>query len=79
MSSFQGVSQPALVPRETGSLDSYISSENPISLEGILANIGPNGSHAPGADPGVTVASPFQVNPDCEIFRTSTTVRTNVA
>ncbi|EIW74710.1 glycoside hydrolase family 15 protein [Coniophora puteana RWD-64-598 SS2] len=45
-------------------VSSYISSEGPIALTGVLNNIGPNGSKAPGADAGVVVASPSTSNPN---------------
>ncbi|KAI9694322.1 MAG: hypothetical protein M1820_009011 [Bogoriella megaspora] len=46
------------------SVDSFISTENPIALAGVLANIGANGVDASGADSGVVVASPSKSNPD---------------
>ncbi|KZT19533.1 carbohydrate-binding module family 20 protein [Neolentinus lepideus HHB14362 ss-1] len=46
------------------SVDSYISTEGPMTKAGVLANIGPNGSKAAGASPGVVVASPSTSSPD---------------
>ncbi|KDQ62664.1 carbohydrate-binding module family 20 protein [Jaapia argillacea MUCL 33604] len=46
------------------SVDTYVSTEGPIAKSGMLANIGPNGSKAAGASPGVVVASPSTTNPD---------------
>ena len=54
-----------LQSRATGSLASFIASESPIALQGVLNNIGSTGSLAPGADPGMVVASPSTVNPNC--------------
>ena len=52
--------------RATGSLSSFITSESPIALQGVLNNIGSTGSKAPGAAPGFVVASPSTTNPNCE-------------
>jgi glucoamylase len=46
-------------------VDSFVGTERGIALEGVLANIGPNGSMVPGAAAGLVVASPSKVNPDC--------------
>ncbi|KYG40691.1 glycoside hydrolase family 15 protein [Acidomyces richmondensis BFW] len=56
--------QENLLRRATGSLTSWLAAESPIALQGVLNNIGPNGVDAPGADSGMVVASPDQVNPD---------------
>ena len=56
---------PLLQQRETGSLDSFTTTELPIALQGILNNIGPAGALVPGAAPGLVIASPTQNNPDC--------------
>ncbi|KAH0831981.1 glycoside hydrolase family 15 protein [Lanmaoa asiatica] len=45
-------------------VDSYVSTESPIAKAGLLANIGPSGSMASGAYPGVVIASPSTSNPD---------------
>jgi glucoamylase len=47
-------------------LPTAVENENTISLQGVLNNIGPEGSQAPGALAGVIVASPSTENPDCE-------------
>lgn len=47
-------------------VDSFISTERPIALQGALNNIGPDGSEASGAIAGLVVASPSKANPDCE-------------
>lgn len=51
--------------RATGSLASFIASEGPIALQGVLNNIGSGGALAPGVEAGLVVASPSQANPDC--------------
>ena len=45
-------------------LSSFIDSEKAIALDGILANIGPDGTLAQGAKAGVVIASPSTVNPN---------------
>ena len=47
------------------SIDSFISSQADISINGVLANIG-GGSKAPGVPVGIVVASPSRSDPDCE-------------
>lgn len=49
-------------------VESFISTERPIALQGALNNIGPDGSQVPGAGAGLVVASPSKVNPDCEFL-----------
>ncbi|KAI9827436.1 MAG: hypothetical protein M1832_004785 [Thelocarpon impressellum] len=46
------------------SLDSAITIEKPIALEGVLKNIGSDGSLAGGAGRGIIIASPSKENPD---------------
>ena len=48
--------------RSTGSIASFIASEGPIALKGVLSNIGSGGALAPG----LVVASPSKANPDCQ-------------
>ncbi|KAJ5226860.1 uncharacterized protein N7469_006866 [Penicillium citrinum] len=50
--------------RRQSGLDGFIQSESSIALQGILNNIGANGSAVPGASAGVVVASPSKSNPD---------------
>ncbi|KAF2703031.1 carbohydrate-binding module family 20 protein [Pleomassaria siparia CBS 279.74] len=45
-------------------LPAAIENENTIALQGVLDNIGPDGSHAPGAAAGAIVASPSTEDPD---------------
>ncbi|KAJ2901455.1 glycoside hydrolase family 15 protein [Zalerion maritima] len=44
-------------------IDSFIATEEPIALEGVLCNIGTDGCKASGAAAGVVVASPSQSDP----------------
>lgn len=50
-------------------LDSFVSSEKAIALQGALNNIGPDGSEAAGASAGFVVASPSKANPNCKSGR----------
>ena len=52
--------------RATGSLSSFITSESPMALQGVLNNIGSTGSKAPGAASGLVIASPSTTNPNCK-------------
>ena len=52
-----------LSPRD---LNSFIAAERALALKGVLANIGPDGSKAPGAAAGYVVASPSKIDPPCE-------------
>lgn len=45
-------------------LESWLEQERPIALQGILDNIGPTGSKATGAKPGIIIASPSKSDPD---------------
>lgn len=45
---------------------SFVSTEQPIALNGILCNIGSTGSCVSGAASGLVIASPSTSNPDCE-------------
>ncbi|KAK3398628.1 Six-hairpin glycosidase-like protein [Sordaria brevicollis] len=46
------------------SLKSFIGTESKIALDGVLANIGPNGARVPGAGAGIVIASPTKENPN---------------
>ena len=50
----------------TASLASFIASEGPIALQGVLNNIGSGGALAPGVEAGLVVASSSRANPDCQ-------------
>ena len=47
-------------------LETFIQEQGKISIAGVLANIGPDGSEADGVPPGVVVASPSRSEPDCK-------------
>lgn len=55
-----------VTPRATGSLDSWLATESPYALQGVLANIGPDGADASGASSGIVIASPSKSDPDCK-------------
>ena len=57
---------PLRHPARQTSLSSFIQSESSIALQGVLDNIGANGSKVSGASSGIVVASPSKVDPDCE-------------
>ena len=54
----------SLEARATGSLTSWLASESPIALQGVLNNIGASGAKVPGASNGIVVASPSTNDPD---------------
>lgn len=47
-------------------LNSFVTSEKAIALQGALNNIGPNGSMVAGAGAGFVVASLSKANPNCK-------------
>lgn len=47
-------------------LEPFVQKERAIALQGVLNNIGPHGSRAPGVGAGVIIASPSTVDPNCE-------------
>ncbi|KAF2743043.1 carbohydrate-binding module family 20 protein [Sporormia fimetaria CBS 119925] len=49
--------------RQTG-LDAYIETQSALSIKGVLANIGPDGSKVAGAAAGAVIASPTKFDPD---------------
>ncbi|KAI0193802.1 carbohydrate-binding module family 20 protein [Astrocystis sublimbata] len=49
-------------------LDAFVEKQRAISLQGVLNNIGPEGSRAPGAGAGVIIASPSKENPNCDTW-----------
>lgn len=61
----QGLPAERIVSRATGSLDSWISTESPLSRQLLLANIGSDGFNDRGAASGLVVASPSDTNPNC--------------
>ncbi|KAJ5444026.1 Glycoside hydrolasefamily 13 [Penicillium daleae] len=50
--------------RRQSGLSGFIQSESTASLQGVLNNIGANGTGATGASAGIVVASPSKSNPD---------------
>lgn len=48
-------------------LAEFITTERARAVQGVLANIGPNGANCPGCFPGVVTASPSTVDPDCKV------------
>lgn len=54
----------ALEARAGGSLTSWLATESPIALQGVLDNIGADGSKVAGAAAGAVVASPSKSNQD---------------
>jgi glucoamylase len=52
--------------RRQTSIDQFVKSQSDVSVNGVLANIGPDGSKAQGASAGLIVASPSRSDPDCE-------------
>lgn len=58
------MSDPNLVLKRF--VDSFIATESPIALAGILCNIGTTGACANGASSGIVVAGPGKSSPDCQ-------------
>lgn len=54
-------------PRASGSLDSWLATETPIALQGVLNNIGSSGAFTEGADEGIVLASPSKADPNCTL------------
>jgi glucoamylase len=53
-----------LFPRQSNDIDNFVSKESPIAFQGILNNIGADGSQVGGASSGIVVASPSTQDPD---------------
>lgn len=47
-------------------VDDFIAAERAVALQGVLDNIGPNGTQVPGAGRGIVIASPSKVDPNCK-------------
>jgi hypothetical protein len=58
--------------RADGPLATFIEKNRPVSLQGILDNIGPDGAKVAGAFPGLVIASPSKVDPDCKLAASRT-------
>ncbi|KAK2765066.1 hypothetical protein FQN54_008765 [Arachnomyces sp. PD_36] len=52
------------VSKRQSDIEAFIEKQRPVSLDGIVANIGPDGSGAQGAAAGIVVASPSKSDPD---------------
>lgn len=61
-------------PQADDALASFIASETPIALQGILDNIGPDGKKVAGAGSGLVIASPSTVEPNCKLPQALTPV-----
>ncbi|KAL2818000.1 putative glucoamylase precursor [Aspergillus cavernicola] len=57
-------SPPFPLSRRQSTLESFIETESPIALQGVLDNIGADGALAPGASAGIIIASPSTSDPD---------------
>ena len=53
------------VHKRQSDVGAFIEKQTPIAKQGVLNNIGPNGSLVEGAAAGIVVASPSKSNPDC--------------
>lgn len=51
---------------ECAAVNAFVKKQRDVSFKGVLANIGGGGARAPGAAPGVVIASPSRADPDCE-------------
>lgn len=54
------------VEKRQSSLEQFITRQTEISIDGVLANIGPDGSKVRGVPGGVVIASPSRSDPDCK-------------
>ena len=57
---------PVISLEKRGTIDGYVTSQADVSIKGVLANIGSDGSKAQGAAAGIVVASPSKSSPDCK-------------
>jgi glucoamylase len=70
---------PVNSQRRQTSVDGFVKSQADISIKGVLANIGTDGSKAQGASAGIVVASPSKSNPDCKYCKSITCGKTNIS
>ena len=63
LASVRGGSLTSHTKRDT--LNNFIKRQQDVSVQGILKNVGPDGSNAKGLPPGVLIASPTS-NPPCK-------------
>jgi glucoamylase len=68
------LSTPLEHTKRQASIDDFIQNQVAVSINGILANIGPDGTKAPGASAGILIASPSRSDPDCKPSSLSTMV-----
>lgn len=59
------VASPPSTLHRRQDVNSFIQTEKPIALQGILNNFGPNGNYSRGAAPGIPVAGNSETNPPC--------------
>ncbi|EON64555.1 hypothetical protein W97_03788 [Coniosporium apollinis CBS 100218] len=52
------------VKEKQAKVDKFVKDESTVAIQGVLANIGPDGSKVSGAAAGIVVASPSKVDPD---------------
>jgi len=62
-----GQATPFHHKKRQASLDSFIKSQADVSIKGVLANIGTDGSKAQGVPAGIVIASPSRTDPDCKL------------
>lgn len=56
------VASPPSTLHRRQDVNSFIQTEKPIALQGILNNFGPNGNYSRGAAPGIPVAGNSETN-----------------
>jgi glucoamylase len=64
VSQLVGATSLQLTSRQSNDIDNFVLKESPIAFQGILNNIGANGSQVRGASSGIVVASPSTQDPD---------------
>ena len=51
--------------KRQASIDAFVKTQSDISIKGVLANIGTEGSKARDVPAGIVIASPSRSDPDC--------------
>jgi glucoamylase len=76
---------PVADHHKRATLEEFIRTQADISIKGVLANIGSDGSKAQEVPSGIVVASPSRSNPDCQfrnricsLFTTSNALQTGI-
>ena len=64
-----GAHSTPLVSQRQASVDSFVQAQSAVSIGGVLANIGTDGSKAKGVPAGIVVASPSRSDPDCKLVQ----------